>query len=112
MGLIQTIGRGFVCQFTSVTSPKVIPLEPCELPLHLSKLLSSCDSDMSDRHMRRVHDLLFSVSDTFMDPHVNLSATDAVVHYINTADTHPISIPPHRIAPDKKKIIKEEVAKM
>ncbi len=62
--------------------------------------------------MRKVHDRLSSMRDTFHNSYVNLQGTNAVAYYIDTADTQPIRMPPCRIAPGKKKIIEKDVAKI
>ncbi len=74
--------------------PGVKQVNPGELPENIDKLLNSCDGELTDTQMTMVHDLLSDMRDTFMDLHVNLVGTDTVGHYIDTADTCHIWIPP------------------
>ncbi len=83
-----------------------------ELPEAIEKLLAKCNDTLNEHQMKVACEKIVSMTDTFMDPSVPLICTNAVAHYFDTGSTRPIRIPPRRVAPGRKVIIKEEVTKM
>ncbi len=62
--------------------------------------------------MAKVKELLVERNETtFHDPEKPLTQTDTIVHEIPTTG-RPVKIPPHRIVPGRRKIVKDEILKM
>ncbi len=65
-----------------------------ELPKAIKKLLAKCNDTLNEDQMKVAHENIASMTDTFADPSVPLIGTNALAHYIDSAYTRPICIPP------------------
>ncbi len=75
-------------------------------------LLVRASKNLCPKDSAKVKELLIKHSETsFHDPEKPLTRTDTIEHEIPTSG-RPVRIPPHRIAPVRRKIMEDEILKM
>ena len=78
----------------------------------IEKILELAAPGVTGAERDRLADLVRSYRDVFALTDAELGRTNLVTHRIDTGDTVPIKIPPHRTAPAKMSIIRDEVKSM
>ena len=78
----------------------------------IEKILELAAPGVTGTERDRLADVVQSNRDVFALTDPELGRTNLVTHRINTGDTGPIKIPPHRTSPAKMPIIRDEVKSM
>ena len=78
----------------------------------VEKILELSAPEVSETERTRLKKLVIEFRDVFALTDAELGQTNLVTHTIDTGDTSPIKIPPHRTSPAKLPIIREEVQSM
>ena len=78
----------------------------------IDKILELAATGVTGTERDRLADLVRSYRDVFALTDVELGRTNLLTHRIDTGDTGPIKIPPHRTSPAKLPIIRDEVKSM
>ena len=74
----------------------------------VEKILDLSAPDVTETEKTRLKELVQEYRDVFALTDAELDQTNLVTHKIDTGDTCPIKIPPHRASPAKLPIIREE----
>ncbi len=95
-----------------LAGPRATPREKGKLIDCVQDLLFRASKNLSPEEMAKLKELLVEHNETpFHDPEKPLTRTDTIVHEITTT-CRPLRIPPHRIAPGRRKIVEDEILKM
>ena len=78
----------------------------------IEKILELAAPGVTGTDRDRLADIVRSNRDVFALTDAELGRTNLVTHRIDTGDTGPIKIPPHRTSPAKMPIIRDEVKSM